>query len=71
MERKIPVPLTAEDLRRDPDLILAVHAHARHERARLVGVLLHAAVVSIAKTLRRAVPRLRPARWASAALVTK
>ena len=43
MERRIPDPLTVEDLRRDPDLIFAVHARARRMRAeehkRLLGAL--------------------------------
>ena len=33
MERQIPDPLTLEDLRRDPDLIFAVHARGRRMRA--------------------------------------
>lgn len=32
METRIPDPLTIEDLRRDPELILAVHARAHRMR---------------------------------------
>ena len=43
MERRIPDPLTLEDLRRDPDLIFAVHARARRmrtaEQRQLLGAL--------------------------------
>jgi hypothetical protein len=72
MERRIPVPLTTEDLRRDPDLIFALHAHARRERARLVGTLVYAAITRISAALRR-MARRRPqaGRWVPAALVTR
>lgn len=33
MERRIPDPLTLEDLRRDPDLILALRARGRRMMA--------------------------------------
>jgi hypothetical protein len=71
MERKIPVPLTAEDLRRDPDLIFAVHAHARHERALMVGVVLCAAARGLSEALRRVTRRLQATRRAPAALAVK
>ncbi len=40
MERQIPDPLTIEALRRDPDLIFAVHARGRRMRAEACNVLL-------------------------------
>lgn len=42
MERKIPDPLTVEDLRRDPDLIFAVHARGRRMRAEACSELITA-----------------------------
>jgi hypothetical protein len=71
MERKIPVPLTLEDLRRDPDLIFAVHAHARRERARMAGAMVHAVHAWISAALRHTTQRLQSTRWALAALATK
>jgi hypothetical protein len=71
MARKIPVPLTVEDLRRDPDLIFAVHAAARRESARLLGTLIFAAATRTSAALRRMTCRLQATRWAPAALVTK
>jgi hypothetical protein len=69
MERKIPVPLTAEDLRRDPDLIFAVHAHARRERARMAGAMVYAAVAWMSAALHRMTQGLQATRWVPTALI--
>ena len=58
MERKIPDPLTVEDLQRDPELIFAVHARGRRMRAEMAGTLWRAAAAAVSQAWERALRRL-------------
>jgi hypothetical protein len=68
MERRIPDPLTVEDLQRDPELIFAVHARGRRMRAQMRGTLWRAAAGAVSQASERVSRRLQSTRFATGTL---